>query len=87
MIKSSPMLTSASSYDATPRPIRITPMMDDRTKIPWPVLTKLSPGNLKRTASNLMSEWESSLTPPSEANDPISSSSEGSASMKEKKGD
>jgi hypothetical protein len=33
-----------------------------RDSIPWPALVKLSPGNLKRTASHLMSEWEKSLT-------------------------
>jgi hypothetical protein len=33
-----------------------------RDSIPWPTLVKLSPGNLKRTASHLMSEWEKSLT-------------------------
>jgi hypothetical protein len=39
-----------------------------RNSIPWPALVKLSPGNLKRTASHLMSEWEKSLapTPPGE---------------------
>ncbi|KAI9658594.1 MAG: hypothetical protein M1821_002154 [Bathelium mastoideum] len=37
-----------------------------RDPIPWPALQKLTPGNLKRTASNLMSEWEKSLTPPPE---------------------
>ena len=35
-----------------------------RDPIPWPALHKLAPGNLKRTASNLMSEWEKSVTPP-----------------------
>lgn len=30
--------------------------------IPWPVLTKLAPSKLTRTASNLMAEWERSLT-------------------------
>ena len=34
-----------------------------RDDIPWPALQKLSPGNLKRTASTLMHEWEKSLTP------------------------
>lgn len=34
-----------------------------RDAIPWPALNKLTPGNLKRTASHLMSEWEKSLTP------------------------
>ncbi|KAK4991269.1 hypothetical protein LTR66_006582 [Elasticomyces elasticus] len=35
-----------------------------RETIPWPALVKLSPGNLRRTASHLMNEWEKSLTPP-----------------------
>lgn len=35
-----------------------------RDSIPWPALVKLSPGNLRRTASHLMQEWERSLTPP-----------------------
>ncbi|KAI9696645.1 MAG: hypothetical protein M1820_008094 [Bogoriella megaspora] len=40
-----------------------TPTIAKKDPIPWPALQKLSPGNLKRTASNLMSEWEKSLTP------------------------
>jgi hypothetical protein len=36
----------------------------NRDAIPWPALAKLvAPSHLKRTASNLMSEWERSLTP------------------------
>ena len=35
--------------------------------IPWPALTKLSPTQLKRTASHLMKEWEKTLTPPPES--------------------
>lgn len=35
--------------------------------IPWPDLVKLSPTNLKRTASHLMKEWEKNLTPPPES--------------------
>jgi len=40
-----------------------------RDEINWPVLDGLalehfSPGNLKRTVSSLMQEWEKSLTPP-----------------------
>jgi hypothetical protein len=38
-----------------------------RNSIPWPDLVKLSPNNLKRTASHLMKEWEKQLTPPAEA--------------------
>lgn len=38
-----------------------------RNSMPWPDLVKLSPNNLKRTASHLMKEWEKSLTPPPES--------------------
>ncbi|KAJ5563072.1 hypothetical protein N7461_001833 [Penicillium sp. DV-2018c] len=31
--------------------------------IPWPAITKLTPSKLQRTASNLMAEWERSLSP------------------------
>ncbi|KAF2746064.1 hypothetical protein M011DRAFT_405203 [Sporormia fimetaria CBS 119925] len=44
-----------------------TPHDAKRNSIPWPDLVKLSPGNLKRTASHLMKEWEKNLTPPPEA--------------------
>lgn len=37
-----------------------------RDSIPWPALTKLAPSSLRRTASNLMADWEKSLTPPAE---------------------
>ncbi|KAL1593788.1 hypothetical protein SLS60_010520 [Paraconiothyrium brasiliense] len=40
-----------------------------RNSIPWPELSKLSPSQLKRTASHLMKEWEKNLTPPPEARD------------------
>jgi hypothetical protein len=40
-----------------------------RNSIPWPDLVKLSPTNLKRTASHLMKEWEKNLTPPPESRD------------------
>ncbi|KAL2821813.1 hypothetical protein BDW59DRAFT_149834 [Aspergillus cavernicola] len=33
--------------------------------IPWPALTQVAPSNLTRTATNLMAEWERSLTPSS----------------------
>ncbi|KAL8827542.1 MAG: hypothetical protein Q9191_003120 [Dirinaria sp. TL-2023a] len=60
--RSSPR-TSLSSTDATPRARKPSAAPDDRKDIPLPTLTKLSPGNLKRTASTLMNEWERSLTP------------------------
>ncbi|OJJ32795.1 hypothetical protein ASPWEDRAFT_114775 [Aspergillus wentii DTO 134E9] len=31
--------------------------------IPWPAITKMAPSNLTKTASNLMAEWERSLSP------------------------
>jgi hypothetical protein len=41
-------------------------------ELPWPVLKPFSPGNLKKTAENLMREWEKSLTPPpDDREDPI----------------
>ncbi|KAF2465198.1 uncharacterized protein BDR25DRAFT_306837 [Lindgomyces ingoldianus] len=47
-----------------------TSMGDPKRKsIPWPDLVKLSPTNLKRTASHLMKEWEKNLTPPPSSRD------------------
>lgn len=40
-----------------------------RDEIQWPALDKLTPGNLKRTVSTLMKEWERNLTPPPEENE------------------
>ncbi|KAH7413636.1 hypothetical protein DE146DRAFT_600363 [Phaeosphaeria sp. MPI-PUGE-AT-0046c] len=53
-------LTTASSTDDAPRDSK-------RNSIQWPDLVKLSPNNLKRTASHLMKEWEKQLTPPPES--------------------
>lgn len=50
-----------SSCEATPRPKNRRTSFHDRDDIPWPALTKLTPGSLKMTASTLMSEWERSL--------------------------
>ncbi|KAJ6110823.1 hypothetical protein N7486_003058 [Penicillium sp. IBT 16267x] len=47
--------------------------------IPWPVITKLAPSKLQRTASNLMAEWERSLSPSPERKD----SSSGKSSKKD----
>jgi hypothetical protein len=41
-------------------------MSSQRESIQWPDLEQLAPGNLKRTVSTLMKEWEKSLTPPLE---------------------
>jgi hypothetical protein len=54
-----------------------------REEIQWPALDKLTPGNLKRTMSTMMQEWERSLTPPTEeGKNPLSrsNSAAGSAS-------
>ena len=53
-------LTSITQEDMTPRDQK-------RSSIPWPDMTKVSPSNLKRTASHLMREWEKQLTPPPES--------------------
>ncbi|RHZ70034.1 hypothetical protein CDV55_106597 [Aspergillus turcosus] len=37
--------------------------------IPWPAITKFAPSKLTRTASNLMAEWERSLSPSPERKD------------------
>lgn len=50
-----------SSTDATPRPRKPSLSVRKRDEIPWPAITKLSPGKLTRTASTLMNEWEKSL--------------------------
>ncbi|TVY85156.1 hypothetical protein LSUE1_G000664 [Lachnellula suecica] len=35
-----------------------------REELQWPALDQLTPGNIKRTVSTIMQEWEKSLTPP-----------------------
>lgn len=52
---------STSSFDATRRKNGSSGAGDNRDDIPSPVLTKLTPSRLSRTASTLMSEWEKSL--------------------------
>jgi hypothetical protein len=52
-----------------------------REDIQWPALDKLTPGNIKgnlqRTMSTIMKEWEKTLTPPpGERDDPRSATSE-----------
>ncbi|KAF2245976.1 hypothetical protein BU26DRAFT_521498 [Trematosphaeria pertusa] len=64
-------LTMSSSAD--PRD-DAAPRDSKRNSIPWPDLVKLSPTNLKRTASHLMKEWEKNLTPPPESRDASHSS-------------
>jgi hypothetical protein len=46
--------------------------------IPWPALTQAAPSKLTRTASNLMAEWERSLSP-----SPVASPSLGKDSKKD----
>ncbi len=41
-----------------------TPSKTPREDIPWPALDRLSPGNIKKTMSSIMQEWEKSLSPP-----------------------
>ncbi|MCJ1246836.1 hypothetical protein MMC30_004045 [Trapelia coarctata] len=57
--------TSVSLSDATPhKALREGTPRSSMDQLPWPVLIKLSPGNLTRTASTLMREWEASLQIP-----------------------
>ncbi|KAI9740501.1 MAG: hypothetical protein M1834_005081 [Cirrosporium novae-zelandiae] len=68
--KNSPMTaatsrrTSNSSIDIPRSTKHMSLIMTD--PIPWPSLSKISPLTLTRTASNLMAEWEKSLSPPPE---------------------
>lgn len=49
---------------------------EKRDPIPWPVLKKSGLGSLRRTASNLMQEWENSLKPTPSPNDKRNSQSD-----------
>jgi hypothetical protein len=51
--------------------------------IPWPTITKLAPSKLQRTASNLMAEWERSLSPSPERKDSPSSPSQSKSGKKD----
>ncbi|KAJ5344626.1 hypothetical protein N7452_002630 [Penicillium brevicompactum] len=53
--------TSASFGDWNPDSTSLDPTVSEG--IPWPAITKLAPSKLQRTASNLMAEWERSLSP------------------------
>ncbi|KAF1822811.1 uncharacterized protein K489DRAFT_370431 [Dissoconium aciculare CBS 342.82] len=59
--------TAPSTVSASPRTSTSTnpdsSEFIDKDLIPWPVLSKLGPGALQRTASTLMREWEKSLSP------------------------
>ncbi|KAE8449635.1 hypothetical protein EG329_007965 [Mollisiaceae sp. DMI_Dod_QoI] len=71
---SEPDPATPSSSNTEDRSVKI--MSDDsntssrRDEIQWPALDKLSPGaikgNLQRTMSTIMKEWEKSITPPPE---------------------
>ncbi|PYH46302.1 uncharacterized protein BP01DRAFT_355943 [Aspergillus saccharolyticus JOP 1030-1] len=63
MTQNSSPRTSASFGDW--RPLHDTSIPDPSVSdgIPWPAMTKLAPSRLTRTASNLMAEWERSLSP------------------------
>ncbi|KAJ6070886.1 hypothetical protein N7467_012205 [Penicillium canescens] len=61
--------TSASFGDWNPASTAPDPSVTEG--IPWPTITKLAPSKLQRTASNLMAEWERSLSPsPERASSP-----------------
>ncbi|KAJ5165632.1 uncharacterized protein N7500_007462 [Penicillium coprophilum] len=53
--------TSASFGDLNPASSALDSGVSEG--IPWPAITKLAPSKLQRTASNLMAEWERSLSP------------------------
>lgn len=65
LVSRDPDNLSLSSMDAGARATddKDKGKLKPRDAIPWPELTKLAPGNLKRTASQLMAELERSLTP------------------------
>lgn len=60
-------LTLPSTVSGSPRPSvnrnRDSRDLTKKDTIPWPALKKSGFGSLKRTASNLLTEWEKSLTP------------------------
>lgn len=63
---------ATASTDRTLTPGSLSNSGDGKTNrdsIPWPAIQKLSPSNLRRTASHLMNEWEKSLTPTPPARD------------------
>ncbi|KAJ5089027.1 hypothetical protein N7532_007711 [Penicillium argentinense] len=64
--------TSASFGDWNPSIAAPDPGVTEG--IPWPAITKLAPSKLQRTASNLMAEWERSLSPSPERQSSVASS-------------
>ncbi|KAJ5134788.1 hypothetical protein N7526_006153 [Penicillium atrosanguineum] len=79
--QSSSPRTSASFGEWNPSSAAPDPSMTEG--IPWPTITKLAPSKLQRTASNLMAEWERSLSPSPERKDSSSSSSWSKSSKKD----
>jgi hypothetical protein len=87
---SSPSLPPFTKTDAN----RIMGQSTDESSTPpksdelqWPVLENLSPGNIKgnlqRTMSTIMKEWEKTITPPaSDLEDPMKSTEENSLNDK-----
>ncbi|KUJ17389.1 uncharacterized protein LY89DRAFT_584699 [Mollisia scopiformis] len=72
---SEPDPATPSSHNTEDRNVKIMPNETDTPskrddEIQWPALDKLSPGaikgNLQRTMSTIMKEWEKSITPPPE---------------------
>ncbi|PYI16434.1 hypothetical protein BO86DRAFT_321667 [Aspergillus japonicus CBS 114.51] len=63
MTQNSSPRTSASFGDWRPLHDSSIPDPSVSDGIPWPAMTKLAPSKLTRTASNLMAEWERSLSP------------------------
>lgn len=68
--------SDAQAQRSTPKSATSSIFSKNREDIPWPALTKLSPGNLKRTASTLIIEWERSLAPPTPADELVPVASE-----------
>ncbi|PWY92215.1 hypothetical protein BO70DRAFT_327216 [Aspergillus heteromorphus CBS 117.55] len=64
MTQSSSPRTSTSFGDWHALHDSIVPDPSVSDGIPWPAITKLAPSKLQRTASNLMAEWERSLSSP-----------------------
>ncbi|RDL40924.1 Uncharacterized protein BP5553_00903 [Venustampulla echinocandica] len=52
-----------------------------REEMPWPALDKLTPGNLRRTVTTIMNDWEKSLTPPPEESNDASTESTSSTNI------
>ncbi|KAJ5664947.1 uncharacterized protein N7477_007395 [Penicillium maclennaniae] len=79
--QSSSPRTSASFGEWNPSSAAPDPSVTEG--IPWPTITKLAPSKLQRTASNLMAEWERSLSPSPDRKDSSSSSSRSKSSKKD----